>query len=169
MRIVSWMVVVASASVLAWQGLAPFASELRLPPVDALDAVGSIANRAEQGSMGVERVTVANGEAFDFEFSGSSSRNSPEFEIEGPWILDWRVSQDGGFELAVDVSLEAAGTGVHQGSVLKTKHPGNGVRLFEEGGHFYFRVHSSFARWTLRVKALTPEEAAQYTPRDGGA
>ncbi|MEJ2534764.1 MAG: hypothetical protein P8008_04695, partial [Gammaproteobacteria bacterium] len=28
------------------------------------------------------------------EFSGSSSRTTAEFEVEAPWLLDWRVSSD---------------------------------------------------------------------------
>lgn len=103
------------------------------------------------------------------EFRGSASRNLPDFEVKAPWILDWRITTEGGRNVAVDVSLEQAGTGVHQGSVLKTKYPGNGVRLFNEGGRFYFRVNSSLAQWTLKVVQLTPQEAQDYTPRNSTA
>lgn len=101
-----------------------------------------------------------------FEFTGSASRNTPEFEVEAPWILDWRITTDGAYESAVDISLEEAGTMGHHGRVLSTKYPGNGVRLFDQGGEFYFRVDSSFSTWTLKVIELTEEEAEQYTPRE---
>ena len=100
------------------------------------------------------------------EFRGSESRNTPEFEVRAPWILDWRITTDGAYESAVEISLEAAGIGVHEGRVLYTKQPGNGVRLFQSEGRFYFRVSSSFANWHLKVIELTEEEAAQYTPRE---
>ncbi len=100
------------------------------------------------------------------EFTGSASRNTPEFEVEAPWILDWRISTEGAYESAVDIALEEAGTMGHQGRVLSTKYPGNGVRMFDQGGRFYFRVDSSFSTWTLKVIQLTEEEAAEYTPRD---
>jgi hypothetical protein len=100
------------------------------------------------------------------EFRGSESRNTPEFEVRAPWILDWRITTDGAYESAVEISLEAAGIGVHEGRVLYTKQPGNGVRLFRNEGRFYFRVSSSFANWHLKVIELTEEEAAQYTPRE---
>lgn len=99
------------------------------------------------------------------EFHGSAGRNTPEFEVKAPWILDWRVTTEGGYQSAVDVSLERAGTGMHVGSVLRTKYPGNGVRLFDEGGRFYFRVDSLFASWNLKVVQLTEAEARAYTPR----
>lgn len=100
------------------------------------------------------------------EFRGDRPMQTEEFEVKAPWILDWRVTGEFVEQLAVDVSLERAGLGTHEGSVLKTKDPGNGVRLFKEGGRFYFRVDSTFATWTLRVYQLTPEEAKLYTPKN---
>ena len=100
------------------------------------------------------------------EFTGSYSRNTPEFEVRAPWLLDWRVTSDGAYDLAVEVSLEEAGTSVHVGRVLMAKFPGNGARLFDQGGRFYFRVDSQFANWTLKVQELTKEEAALYRPRE---
>jgi hypothetical protein len=99
------------------------------------------------------------------EFTGSSSRNTAEFEVEAPWLLDWRVTSDGAYELAVEVSLLEAGTSVHQGRVLMAKFPGNGARLFDRDGRFYFRIDSQFANWSLKVQELTEEEAALYSPR----
>ncbi|NRB72101.1 MAG: hypothetical protein HRU51_09330 [Xanthomonadales bacterium] len=101
-----------------------------------------------------------------YRFRGSESRVSGEFEVQAPWVLDWRVTTDGVFDAAVEVSLEQAGTGVHQGRVLMTKSAGNGVRLFDQGGRFYFRIDASLANYTLVVKQLTPAEAELYTPRE---
>jgi hypothetical protein len=99
------------------------------------------------------------------EFKGSRSSQTGEFEVEAPWILDWRVSGDFAQMMAVEVSLVAAGTGVHLGYVLKTKHTGNGVRLFNEGGRYFFKIDATMANWTLRVEQLSPEEAELYTPK----
>ena len=99
-------------------------------------------------------------------FNGDRSMQTGEFEVEAPWILDWRVSGDYVRDMAVDVSLVEANTNIHQGNVLKARAPGNGVRLFREGGRFFFRVDSTLAGWTLTVKELTEEEAALYTPKN---
>jgi len=104
------------------------------------------------------------GELVD-EFKGERTMQTAEFEVEGPWILDWRVSGDYARDMAVDVSLIEVGTQAHMGNVLKTKSAGNGVRLFQQSGRFFFRVDSMLARWTLKVEQLTPEEAELYTPR----
>jgi hypothetical protein len=100
------------------------------------------------------------------EFKGSGNQVTATFEVEAPWILDWRVSTDGDRDSAVDVSLETAPMGEHQGTVLQTRFPGNGVRLFSEGGRFQFRVNALFAGWTLKVEQLTEQEAETYTPRN---
>ncbi len=99
-------------------------------------------------------------------FRGSESRHTAEFEVQAPWIVDWYVTSDGAGMLGVDVSLEEAGTGIHKGSVLVTKWPGNGVRLFDQGGKFYFRVNSTTANWILKVEQLTRAEAEAYTPKE---
>jgi hypothetical protein len=99
------------------------------------------------------------------EFRGSRSTTTVVFEVRAPWILDWRMMTDFPGQMAVDISLVEAGSGAFQGSVLKTKWPGNGVRMFDQGGKFQFKIISSLAEWTLKVEQLTREEAEQYTKR----
>lgn len=100
------------------------------------------------------------------EFEGERSKWTGEFEVDAPWILDWRVTGELAEEMAVDASLVEAETNVHQGNVLKARAPGNGVRLFKQGGRYFFQVSSTFAGWHFRVYALTPEEAELYTPKN---
>lgn len=99
------------------------------------------------------------------EFKGSRSTTTLEFEVKAPWIMDWRISGDGSQVTAVDVSLFNAATGIHEGMVLRRKMPGNGVRLFEKSGRFFFRVDATLLEWTLKVIQLTKEEAKAYTPK----
>ena len=112
---------------------------------------------------------LAHGAELVAEFKGDRSKQTGEFEVDAPWILDWRVTGEYAREMGIDVSLIEAGTYVHQGNVLKTKNPGNGVRLFNEGGKFFFRVDSTLSGWTLKVEQLTREEAELYTPRSQNA
>lgn len=102
------------------------------------------------------------------EFSGSRSKQTAEFEVEGPWLIDWRVNSE--FEdsmgLAVVLLNEPART--HAGTVMKTKHRGNGLRMMNESGRFSFKVDAALANWTIKVIQLTPAEAELYTPRQKG-
>ena len=109
--------------------------------------------------------TTVVGAEFVRQFRGSDDRTTPEFTVEAPWILDWRLEGDYDQLVALDVTLIEANTGRHIGQVLHTKRKGNGVRLFEQGGTFQFRVSGTLARWTLKVQQLSPEEAELYTPR----
>ena len=116
--------------------------------------------------LGFNTIGVAQAAEVVARFNGERTMQTGEFEVEGPWILDWRVSGEYARDMAVDVTLVEAGTLRHVGNVLKTKWSGNGVRLFEESGRFFFRVDSTLSEWTLKVEQLTWEEAELYTPKD---
>lgn len=98
------------------------------------------------------------------QFSGDRSTQTVEFEVEAPWLIDWRVNSDFPSSMGIAVALVSA-SGAYKGRVVKTKAPGNGVRLIQEGGRFSFKVDATLASWTLKVEQLTPEEAELYTPK----
>ena len=101
------------------------------------------------------------------EFHGSRNTTTTEFEVQAPWILDWRVT--GNFSRAVgfELMLLDGKTRMHKGTVLLLKRTGNGVKLFNESGTFRFRISSGLANWHLKVQKLSEEEAKLYTPRRG--
>lgn len=110
-------------------------------------------------------VTSASGKQTIREFRGNDSRLTPEFTVEAPWILDWRLDGDYDQLVALEVSLIETETGRNVGQVVYTKRKNNGVRLFNRSGTYQFRVSGSLARWTLKVQQLTDEEAEFYTPK----
>ena len=119
--------------------------------------VAALALLLAGASTGAEELIV--------EFKGSGNRTTAEFQVRGPWILDWRINSEYTRMLSFDLDLVDGRTGVLKGSVLRTKSLGNGVRLFNDSGSFRFRINGSFIDWHLKVRKLTPAEAALYTPR----
>jgi hypothetical protein len=103
------------------------------------------------------------------QFSGEAGGNTAEFSVRAPWILDWLVSGDPGQYEVVDVALVNAATGAYEGAAVRSNSAGNGVRLFNTGGRYYFRVNSSMMNWKLKVIQLTPKEAEQYRPKSPGS
>jgi hypothetical protein len=99
------------------------------------------------------------------EFKGRGNQTTAEFKVRGPWILDWRINSEYTRMLSFDLDLVDGRTGVLKGSVLRTKSVGNGVRLFNDSGSYRFRINGSFIYWHLKVKKLTPAEAALYKPK----
>jgi len=97
------------------------------------------------------------------EFNGSESKTTTEFEVQAPWIVDWRTHGDYPGQMAVEINLLSP-TGEYLGKIAMTKYVDDGVRLFHKGGRFMLQVNSSLASWTLRVEQLTPEEAEAYKP-----
>lgn len=122
-------------------------------------------SRAACGLLLAALAAPAGAETLVARFSGERSGTTPPFEVKAPWILDWRVTGEYSRIAAVDVSLINASTGAHEGTVLRAESAGNGVRLFDQSGDFYFRVDSSVMAWHLKVIELTPEEAKLYTPK----
>jgi len=113
--------------------------------------------------------TTASGERLIAELNGSGNQTTTTFTVAAPWILDWRINSEFDKMVSFDLDLLDGNTGVLKGSVVirKSLGPGleNGVRLFNEGGKFRFRVNGSLVQWYLKVKQLTPEEAKRYTRR----
>ena len=99
------------------------------------------------------------------EFEGRGAATTREFEVQAPWILDWRVNSEYQKAMAIEVHLVDSLTGFHKGLILQTKYAGNGVRLFNESGRFKFRVSATLADWRFKVEELTRDEAELYTPR----
>lgn len=107
----------------------------------------------------------ANGEELIADFQGSGNTTTAEFTVEGPWILDWRINSDYNKMISFDLDLVDGTTGILIGNIKSAKSLGNGVRLFNSGGKYRFRVNGSFVRWYLKIKQLTPAEAELYKPR----
>jgi hypothetical protein len=110
-------------------------------------------------------LNVAVGEELVAEYQGSGNRTTTEFTVEAPWILDWRINSDYNKMISFDLDLVDGTTGVLIGNIKSAKSLGNGVRLFNSGGKYRFRVNGSFIRWHLKIKELTSAEAALYTPK----
>ena len=98
------------------------------------------------------------------QFSGDRSTQTVEFEVEAPWLIDWRVNSEFPNSMGVAVVLLNA-SGAYEGLVFKTKAPGNGVRLITEGGRYSFKVDATVANWTIKVEQLTAAEAELYEPK----
>jgi hypothetical protein len=103
------------------------------------------------------------------EFNGERSTETADFQVDAPWLIDWRVNSDYSDSMGFDVELVNAPMGDHAGRVVKTKQRGSGLRLVNESGRFRFKVESALAYWTIKVIQLTPEEAEAYTAKGGDA
>lgn len=100
------------------------------------------------------------------EFSGSRTLETADFEAEAPWLIDWRVNSEFPDSMGLAIILLEAPAGIHAGTVVKTKHRGNGLRLINESGRFRLKVDAVLANWTIKVIQLTPEEAEAYKPKN---
>ena len=100
------------------------------------------------------------------EFTGNGSKTTAEFEVQAPWIIDWRTRGDYPGSMAFELTLEASPGGEYQGKVATTKWVDNGVKMFNEGGRYRLRVDSNIINWTIKVEQLTKAEAEEYTVKE---
>ncbi len=102
------------------------------------------------------------------EFTGSQNTTTREFEVQGPWILNWRITGNTTGLVGFELMLLDGKTRMHMGTILRTRRTGNGVKLFNEGGSFRFRISAGLANYHLKVEEISEEDAKLYTPRKGG-
>jgi len=101
------------------------------------------------------------------EFSGNNNTTTREFEVQGPWILNWRVTGSYTGAVGFELMLLDGKTRMHKGVILRTRRTGNGAKLFQESGTFRFRISSGLANYHLKVEEISEEDAKLYTPRKG--
>jgi len=100
------------------------------------------------------------------EFQGTTNTTTREFEVQGPWLLNWRIT--GNYSaVGFEFFLLDGKTRMHKGVILRTRRTGNGVKLFQESGSFRFRISSGLANYHLKVEEISEEDAELYTPRKG--
>ena len=110
---------------------------------------------------------VAVAEELVKEFKGEGSTVTSEFEVDGPWLMDWRVNSNYSQFMAVDIILLDAKTGFQVGRVKHKKEPDDGLRLFNSGGRYKVRVDASHTRWQVKIIQITEAELERYTPKGG--
>ena len=110
---------------------------------------------------------IAMGQEVVAYFHGNSNTTTTAFKVQGPWILNWRVTGNYNRSIGFEVMLLDGKTRMNKGVVLRLKRTGNGVKLFKESGSFRFRVSAGLANWHLQVEQISEEEAELYTPRVG--
>ena len=101
------------------------------------------------------------------EFTGNNNTTTREFEVQGPWILSWRITGSYTGSVGFELMLLDGKTRMHKGIILRTRRSGNGVKLFQESGSFRFRISAGLANYNLKVEEISEEDAKLYTPRKG--
>ncbi len=94
------------------------------------------------------------------EFSGDRDQTTAEFEIQSPWILEWRVGSDFPQSTRFELWTVDAMSGYSISRVIKIKKTGSGTKLFTtESGRMRLRVSASYADWRLKISEITQAEA----------
>jgi len=118
--------------------------------------------------------------AEDLRFSGDEGTDTAQFQMDGPWLLDW--SARGKEAMSCDLKIWAkdstkrvpctfelrlvdAGTGKLLGNIAELVGEGHGYKLFEEPGNYRIQVLAQDIRWALRISPVSEATAARL--KDG--
>jgi hypothetical protein len=94
-------------------------------------------------------------------FSGHGAQKTDEFEVKGPWLLDWQVNSEFPELVSTVVRLEDAGTLDTIGIVADFHGVGNGLKVFPNSGRFRFDVSGNDVDWILEVREISDAWAAR--------
>ena len=88
------------------------------------------------------------------EFTGSESKNTAEFEVEAPWIVDWRTMGDYPGQMAVQIDLSPE---VQAGSPIRIGYafefPTGGVADYAPFGSHEILIRYDFS---YKLRSVSP-------------
>ena len=101
-------------------------------------------------------------------FDGEGNGRTAVFEIDGPWMLDWRLHSAAPSLAVFEMRLHDGGSGDFIGRLIELHGTGNGVKLFEQGGTFQIAIVASHVAWELEVSEVSEDQAAQMKRLSAG-
>jgi hypothetical protein len=109
-------------------------------------------------------------------FMGNAAEKTDEFEVNGPWLLDWSArspsklpcnyeiwAEDGfeGLPCNLELRLLDASTGNYLGTIAQLEGEGSGFKLFEKPGRYRVDVTSQHVVWELLIEEVDEARAAE--------
>jgi hypothetical protein len=85
-------------------------------------------------------------------FNGSGPGSTESFRVEGPWLLNWRVTNEFPTLTHLEAHLYDAETGRLVGIAVRHTGIGSGQRLVREGGEYRIVVVGTGIDWSLEVE-----------------
>lgn len=93
-------------------------------------------------------------------FSGQNSGQTREFEVKGPWLLDFQVTSEFP-ELAATLIRLEDGSGQTLGVVADFAGTGRGLKLFHESGTYRLRITGESSDWRIEISQISEAWAAR--------
>lgn len=102
-----------------------------------------------------------------FKFSGSGSGNTPQFRVDGPWLIDWRALSEFPRATTIEFRLLDADSGQIVGIINQAEGGARGLKLIEQTGAFRIAVSAEGVDWAVDVIQVSAERGAQLKQQAG--
>ena len=102
-----------------------------------------------------------------FKFSGSGSKSTPEFRVDGPWLINWRALSEFPRATTIEFQLLDADSGELVGIINQAEGGARGLKLIEQTGAFKIAVIADGVDWAMDVIQVSAERGAQLKQQAG--
>ncbi|MGI9263240.1 MAG: hypothetical protein ACR2QR_14435, partial [Woeseiaceae bacterium] len=101
--------------------------------------------------------------------TGQDSAIPAAFEVDGPWILEWRTRSEFPKSASFEMRLRDAATGDHLGMITAIKGLGKGQKLFDESGKFQLVIVATGSEWDILIRQVSAPRAAAIRRQTTGS
>lgn len=96
-----------------------------------------------------------------FTFTGSGTGLTPEFEMDAPWLIDWRADSEFPRVTTIEFRLQDARSGQLLGIINQAEGSARGLKLLDDVGRFRVQVNAEDVSWKIDIMQVSGERAAQ--------
>jgi hypothetical protein len=93
-------------------------------------------------------------------FSGHNNSQTKDFDVKGPWLLDFQVNSEFPDLAATAIRLENA-AGQTVGVVADFAGTGRGLKLFRKSGTYHLDITGDSSDWTVEITEISDAWAAR--------
>lgn len=103
------------------------------------------------GSLAEAQVAAPSQHTAVHSFHGSVPGKTPDFEVQGPWTLQWSSTSEFPLMANLELDLYNVDTGRFVGSVVQHSGNGSGEQIIKEGGRYYLVASGQATKWTVKI------------------
>lgn len=103
------------------------------------------------GPLAAAQVAVPSQNTAVHSFRGTVPGKTPDFEVQGPWVLDWSSVSEFPLMANLELDLYNVQTARFVGAVVQHSGNGSGERIIKEGGRYRLVATGQATKWSIRI------------------
>jgi hypothetical protein len=113
------------------------------------------------GSPAVAQVAAPSQKSAVHSFHGTVPGKTPDFQVQGPWTLQWSAVSDFPLMANLELDLYNVETGRFVGLVVQHAGNGSGEQIIREGGRYELVASGQAVKWSVKIGEAS-QDVADY-------